>query len=149
MPARPIPRPLAQWLRSEGTIKELVQGCQRQQELLTLVRSRLPDPLCDHCCAANLQGSQLILAVDSPAWSGRLRLMQGKLRQELAPLGINPGTVKVVVRPCNPARREARHERLEPLSPANARLIAELAQRIANPTLGQALARLASHGNKD
>jgi hypothetical protein len=139
------PRPIGQWLNRSGALQQLVAGCQEHLALLSLVRSRLPDPLCDHCCAASLNGSQLVLRVDSPAWSGRLRLMQGRLKQELGQLDLDVQQVKVVVSPQSLAPRPPLRPAQSALSTENAQLIESLAEGVSNPELQQALGRLARH----
>ncbi|MEO5342160.1 MAG: DciA family protein [Gammaproteobacteria bacterium SHHR-1] len=139
------PRTLADWLRKAPGLKGLVNDCQQQLQLLQLVRSRLPDPLCDHCCSASLNGSQLVLGVDSPAWSGRLRLLQGRLKLELGQLDMPIQQVKVVVIPQSALPRPPLRPAQEALSRHNAQLIQSLAEQVENPQLKQSLGRLARH----
>jgi hypothetical protein len=116
-----------------------------QIELLQLVRSRLPDPLCDHCCAASINDKELRLQVDSPAWAGRLRFMQGVLKQALQQVGIPISTLKVGTTPGDQSPIRRHRPPLAPLTQDNAGLIQQSAADVADPALRDALSRLAGH----
>lgn len=139
------PRTLAHWLENSAPLKQLLSGCRQHADLLTLVKSRLPDPLCEHCCAAGLNGSELVVSTDSPAWTGRLRFMQGTLARQLSQVGIHIESMKVNTLPINRQLKQATHPRQSPLSNKNARLIEEISESIGNPDLQAALNRLAKH----
>lgn len=139
------PRPLGHWLNNSVKLKRLLENCQQHSDLLALVKSRLPDPLCEHCCAASLNDAELVLAIDSPVWSGRLRFMQGNLTQQLGQVGIRITSMKVNTIPLNQPAKVASRPHQSPLSDENARMIGEISASIENPDLKAALNRLAKH----
>lgn len=145
MPPRPKARPIAHWLQASETLRQLLQQSREQLELLQLVRSRLPDPLCDHCRSAALHGTELHLTVDSPAWAGRLRFMQGTLQQALRQVGIPISTLKVATNPGDPLPKRRHRPPLGTLSPNIAEMIRQSAAATADPALRDALSRLSGH----
>jgi hypothetical protein len=145
MAVKSKPRRLDLLLKQSKPLKQLLLDCQQHTELLQLVKSRLPDPLCEHCCFARINQRELALAVDSPAWSSRLRFMQRGLLQELTSLGIEVTSLKVSVQPTRqPAKTPARPGQ-RPLSDDNARLIQRLAEHISDAHLKNSLQRLTRH----
>jgi hypothetical protein len=144
---KPIPR-VGQLLKSDKTLQALQKQCSKFDELLTMVRTRLPDPLCDHCISATLEANQLTLYVDSPAWLHRLRFMQGTLDRDLAPMGIHFTSlrVKVLQRPSPDKQGIPRH--MNALSPSTAAMLAECAATIDDTQLSDALLRLSTHSDQ-
>ena len=69
-----------------------------------LVRRELPDPLGEHVVGAARRDEDLVVVVDSAAWSARVRYAGPKLRERLAALG-PPGAGKVRVRVRSPGTR--------------------------------------------
>jgi hypothetical protein len=73
--------------------------------LAELVRRELPEPLGAHVLGAARRGDDLVVLVDSAAWSARVRYAGPKLVERLAGLG-QPVTGKVRVRVRSPGRPE-------------------------------------------
>lgn len=139
-------RRISQLLASSPDLKRLKQEAQDNESLLHLVKSRLPDPLCDHCIAASLNGGTLQLMVDSPAWNTRLRYMQASLLQTLAQAGLAIQGLKVITRYLHPPTEPARVPRIaQGLCTENAELIRQTAAGIEDEGLRQALERIARH----
>lgn len=139
-------RRISQLLASSPDLKRLRQEAQENESLLHLVKSRLPDPLCDHCIAASLDGATLQLMVDSPAWNTRLRYLQGNLIQALAQADLAIRGLKVITRGLNPPAETAREPRTaQSLCMENAALIRQTAASIRDEGLRQALERIARH----
>ena len=61
------------------------------------VRQLLPEPLRPHVVSANRRGDDLVVIVDSAAWSARVRYAGTQLREQLAAAG-EPVAGKVSVR---------------------------------------------------
>jgi len=116
-------------------------------ELERQVQACLAPDLARHCRVAGIVQGCLRLATESPAWAARLRFQGPRLLQQLArQRGLNLNAVQVriippVLEPAPPARRLC-------LTAANARLLQQTAQTIADPGLAQALSRLARHRSK-
>ena len=69
-----------------------------------IVRRELPDPLGEHVVAATRRDEDLVVIVDSAAWSARVRYAGPKLRERLAELG-EPVKGKVRVRVRSPGTK--------------------------------------------
>lgn len=131
-------------MHSSKTLESLATQSLHNEELLIAVRSRLPDPLCDHCLAALLSNDKLSLFVDSPAWSARARFLKEPLQRDLRPLGISFAQLVIkVFRPSLPRALPKGHRPL--LSSKTANLLRISASGISDPRLREALLRLASH----
>ncbi len=109
------------------------------------ITNQLDEKLAPHCRVANVNGSVLVLQVDTPAWAGRLRQQAPKLvarlRQtdELAAIE----QIRVTVRPIE--RRTTTSRPMPQLSAKSAAGIEAAAETIADQTLSAALKRLAKH----
>ncbi len=104
----------------------------QQQALLTSIRSHLPPPLAGHCRHARIQGRELILHVDSPAWHSRMRFHAPALLRALRAQAPHLQRVRVRVLPPPPpspspgsAARESRKRHIDP-----ARLVDENLRRL-------------------
>lgn len=69
-----------------------------------IVRRELPDPLGEHVIGAARRDEDLVVIVDSAAWSARVRYAGPKLRERLAELG-EPVKGKVRVRVRSPGAK--------------------------------------------
>ena len=136
---------LSQLLRSKPELSKLIQKAKDNEALLHLVKSRLPDPLCDHCMGAGLDGAMLQLIVDSPAWNTRLRFMQGALIQALGQAGMQVKGLKVITRNPDVPTVTRRPYSAQVLDKANTALIRQTAACIKDEGLRQALERIARH----
>lgn len=143
------PRSFSQLFSNNAELRKLQARAGENESLLHLVKSRLPDPVCDHCIAASLDGAVLQLIVDSPAWNTRLRFMQGTLVQTLEQAGMSIRQLKIITR--SPDRPESpRTPRIaQALCEENAELIRQTAACIKDAELRQALERIARHSSPD
>ena len=147
MPIRKGPRPLNRLLARDKTLKSLISQSDDNELLLQSVRSRLPDPLCDHCVGAVLDRNTLILFVDSSIWATRLRFLQNKLKTDLSPLKIRYSNLKVKVFHPTGKVLNPRHPQT-PLNRVNAEIIGQCAATTSDEQLREALLRLAEHVKK-
>ncbi len=71
------------FLLANNTLASLIAHSRQQEALLKQVRSLLPEPLNQHCCAAIQRDQLLILYADSSAWASRLRYFCRNLSRHL------------------------------------------------------------------
>jgi len=76
-------------LSRDAHLSHLARMLHQQEALLKEVRSLLPEQLARHCLHARISGNQLVLHVDSPAWSSKLRFHGQSLLQSLRPRAPN------------------------------------------------------------
>lgn len=141
------PQPLAKLLRSKDRhLSALTERGLLLARLTESVRNHLPLPCADHCRVANLYDDRLVVAVDSPAWSARLRFHAPELTRRLQRQhGLGIRQIRVVVSPSIETvvpRQRVRRD----LSHKSARLLQQTAEGITDPGLRAALLRLARRG---
>jgi hypothetical protein len=80
-------------------LERLARQAAEVRSLAALVQRELPDPLATHVVGAVRRGEDLVVTVDSAAWSARVRYAGPRLKLRLAELG-EPvaGRVRVRVR---------------------------------------------------
>lgn len=78
-------------------IESLAKRAAETQSLAALVKSELAEAIRSHVVGAARRGDDLVVIVDSAAWSARVRYAGPKLRDRLAALG-QPVIGKVRVR---------------------------------------------------
>jgi len=78
-------------------LERLARRAAEAAGIADLVRRELPEPLGDHVVGAARRGDDLVVLMDSAAWSARVRYAAPKLTVRLAELG-QPVTGKVRVR---------------------------------------------------
>jgi hypothetical protein len=83
-------------------IEGLVRQSARVQALATLVRRELPERLAEHIIGVSRRDEDLVVIVDSAAWSARIRYAGPELKARLGELG-EPVAGKVRVRVRRPA----------------------------------------------
>jgi hypothetical protein len=86
-------------------IEQLARRAAEVRSLAALVQRELPDPLGPHVVGAARRGDDLVVMVDSAAWSARVRYAGPKLKARLGELGV-PVIGKLRVRVRSPAKRE-------------------------------------------
>lgn len=80
-------------------VETLARKAAEARSLAGLVQRELPEPLGAHVVGAARRGEDLVVIVDSAAWSARVRYAGPRLRQRLAEFGEQvPGKVRVRVR---------------------------------------------------
>lgn len=139
------PRPISELLTSSGNFHILLSQAREQQLLLGRIREALPSPLDQHCQAVLGKEHRLILYTDSPAWASRLRFFSRNLLDQLSKTGLEFDRVMVRVMAL-PVPKHRKPRQPQTLSPANARLVTQVAETIDDPLLGAALKRLGRHG---
>ncbi len=134
---------ISEVLASCEHLKSLVHATRQQEALLHLVKSRLPDPLCDHCMGAQLEDNSLTLLTDSPAWRNRLHFLQGQLRQALAAVGTPFQRLEVkVVAPDHQRPVQKLREKPNAIPSQAADALRHAAESNLDPGLKNALMRL-------
>jgi hypothetical protein len=133
-------------LGKKGEVAHLVTQGREFQRLTRLLQNELDPSLAPHCRIGGFTPPRLTIVVDSPAWSTRLRFQSTGLVRQLSNKykefqGVSHIEVKIY-----PARLQRRTPPTVPrqISPAAADGITRMANSIDNPTLKQALLRLAS-----
>lgn len=81
----------------EGQLEALARKAAAVDTLASAVRAALPEPLRAHVVTAARRGEDLVVIVDSAAWSARVRYAAPRLREQLQAQG-EPVTGKVRVR---------------------------------------------------
>jgi len=80
-------------------LERLAQQAAAVTSLTTLVQERLPETLRPHVLAAVRRGDDLVVMVDSAAWSARVRYAGPRLKEQLEAAGERVGgNVRVSVR---------------------------------------------------
>jgi hypothetical protein len=124
----------------------------RSRELRALddaMRRQLGPPLDGHCRLANLRADTVVLHVDSPVWSTRIRFLTPQLLEFFHRQRDCAGVthIKIVVRP---PRSHGQHPAASPLrlSPASASMIRSVALATEESPLREALLHLAKNGEQ-
>lgn len=138
--------------RIRGTIPaHLVQRAARLRVLEEALRDCIPAECCNHCRVAGIFGDTLVLIVDSPSWSARVRFYSPRIISHFRDLGKSEvGRIRTrvgIVRTSGPAA--PRRDPPLRMPAETARGFASLAHDTDDPELRQALARLAAHAYPD
>lgn len=83
-------------------LEQLARRAAEAGSLSAIVRRELPEPLGAHVVSATRREGDLVIIVDSAAWSARVRYAEPRLKEQLAELG-EPVAGKVRVRVRRPA----------------------------------------------
>lgn len=127
--------------RGLGRLLDRAKTLQRVEQWL---KRHLEGPLASHCRVANINGSVLVLQVDSPAWAGRLRYQAPKLMAQLPDWSELRQVERIAVTVRPPELRTPTPVRpVAPLSPKSAAEIEAAAETVTDPQLSAALRRLA------
>ncbi len=138
------PRPITDYLVGKTSLNTLLSQDKANKALLQRIREKLPSPLAEHCLATLLRDSQLIIYVESSAWSSKLRFLSRNLCRELQASGLQVSKITARVFLKNrPARKNK--EIVRKISPDNASLLEQTADAISDPDLSAALKRLGRH----
>lgn len=134
--------------RIDGTIPvHLAQHAGQLRALEDALGDCLPAECCGHCRVAGIFGDTLVLLVDSPSWSARLRFYSARIISHFHHAG-KPRVARVRTRVGRPPANGPGPPRRDPplrMPQASARGFAELARATDDPQLRDALARLAAH----
>ena len=147
------PASLKQLLHDDicGELSRLRARCGQLNQLDRRVRKLLPEALRPHCRVANLQGEQLLLLAESPAWHALLRYQLPALQQALAREGDLPTIRRIHLRVQPPQASPGERGPVAPLrmAPRTAALIADLARGVEDPALRAILMRLSRRGTAE
>lgn len=136
-------------MQGDGVLQALLARARVLRALDDALRLQLGPPLNSHCRLANLRADTVVLHVDSPVWSTRLRFLTPQLleffHRQKDCAGVSE--VKIVVRPpyAYPRKLAASPSRL---SPEGASTIRALAAMTEESPLRQALLHLSANGRK-
>lgn len=138
------PKSLANWLQHRSDhLRVLLNQVRLLNQITTVIRNALPEPLSIHCQAANVEDNALVIGCDSPIWAAKLRY---QLPQVLRLVNEHPdlpafSQIRVRVQPCNKGITQPLHRRL--IMPKHiGALITSVADCIDDPKLSAALRRL-------
>lgn len=135
------------YLRESDTIAALLDALERNQRLLSTVRTALPSPLDTHCLHASIDGTRLTLVTDSPVWGSRLRFFAPQLETALARQYGSIRDYRVRVQPPQVhTTAEAHTKGGHGLSARAADHLMEAADGLEDRDLANALRRLATAG---
>lgn len=119
----------------------------QQQQLLKQLRPWLPASLREHCVHAQARRGELLLFVDSPAWSSRLRFLAPQLLIHAVRI-VRPQPRRLIVRVLPQAVETRRRRPPALLSGSSAKLIRVAAATVTDDRLRDALRRLAARGSR-
>ncbi len=130
-------------LGNNGAARSLLERRQREIELLTQVRARLPKSMRSHCLGIGVTENRLTVFLDSPAWMTRARFLIEEIADSLKEQRIDEVRLQIrltddaasACQAATPARR---------LTIASARHLLEAADNTPDPELSRALKNFAS-----
>ena len=135
--------------QANGVLQRLHARSRMLRALDEALRRQLGSPLDRHCQLANLRADTVVLHVDSPAWSTRVRFLTPQLleffRHQRDSAGVSQ--IKIVVRLPRSHGRQRTASRAR-LSHEGASVIRALALATEESPLRQALLRLAENGEE-
>ncbi len=141
---------LTKWLQTPSEqLSPLLTQVRLLQRVTKILRGALGNPLAEHCQAANLDGTTLVISTDSSAWAAKLRYCLTTLLSQLQDRSDLPAIEQLRIRilpgnvspPAPAARRLA-------ISSEAAAVISHVAENTTDPQLQAALRRLARHAAK-
>lgn len=147
---KPTARSITQVLADDSDrLRTLVTRARLLQRWTAGLRRHLPAALRAHCAVGAVADQTLVVCADSAAWASKLRFHAPTLLPKLREL---PGLedlqqLRVKVAPPMPAATAAVTGRRPLMSAAGARMIDGCAQAVRDPSLKQALQRLATRGS--
>jgi hypothetical protein len=150
MPHKRSPLPINRILTDRSAaVERLFRNVEFLNSINTLIREGASSKLAAHCSAAGIRDRQLVILVDSPAWATRLHFEQNAIMQRVRQQpDLNSLTgIQIKVRPTDtPPVNIVR--KIEPLSAHTTADLRACADKINDPSLANALRRLAEHGSR-
>lgn len=128
--------------RADGPLARLRDQAGELARLDRLLATLLPEPLSRHVRACAVHAGQLVLQVDAPAWSTRLRLEQQRLLEQLRGLPEQATLSSMRVTVAAAAQPAERAPRKPEISAAAAQALAQCAESQTDPALRASLTRL-------
>ena len=136
-------------LRTNSTLKALLEKSRQIERLQTLFESRLEPAARTHCHVAALEGGTLRLVVSSSQWATRLRYQQKRLIRQLQAFNEFATLTKSHCRVQPPLVKKEPPVRIMPRSQVASSSLQETAEHVEDPDLKAALERLARHHRGD
>ena len=132
-------------LRTNSTLKALLEKSRQIERLQALLESRLEPAARPHCHVAALDSGTLRLVVSSSHWATRLRYQQKRLIRQLQAFNEFATLTKIHCRVQPPLVKKAPPVRTMPRSQVASASLRETADYVEDPDLKAALQRLARH----
>ncbi len=149
MSYRPIKaQKTAQLLQDNSSLQRLVQRAQSIDRLQQLLNQCLQPAAREHCYLATLQETTLTLIVTDGHWATRLRYQQKRLLQQLQQVPEFSQVLRIQFKVRPPMQPEKAPARNIDFSEHTGQVIQSSAQAISDPTLREAMERLARHTKK-
>jgi len=144
-----LPRQINKLLKTKNSqVAALVTQAQKLEFLNNKLLDLLPAPLPLHCHLAKINNNTLVIVVDSPTWSTRLRYsipdLLAKLKHQ-SHYFIAVKNIDIKVNPKWNSKTVHRVLKPKPISAETAKCLKETANSIENETVKKALLKLASH----
>lgn len=144
-----IPKPLARWLlASSEQLGGMLSHVRLLRRLTAVLRDNLPAPLAEHCVAANIDGTTLVVAASSSVWAAKLRYHLPTLLTQLQLCDVLPtiDNIRIRIQPLQ-LERDISPVIRPPLSANTVALITQVADHTIDSALREALHRLARHAS--
>ena len=149
MSYRPIKaQKTTQLLQNNRSLQRLVQGAQNIDRLQQLLNQCLQPAAREHCYLAACQNTTLTLIVTNGHWATRLRYQQKRLLQQLQRMPEFSQVLRIQFKVRPPIQPEQAPVRNIDFSEHTGELIHASAQAIRDPSLREAMERLARHSKK-
>jgi len=144
-----LPRQINKLLQSKNSrVAALITEARKLEYLNNILLDLLPSPLPHHCHLAKMNGNKLVIVVDSPTWSARLRYSIPELLAKLKHHSQFFIPIKNIEIKVNPQwQSKPNHVALKPkrISSGTSKCLKETANSIENEAIKKALLKLASH----
>lgn len=124
---------------------KLIKKARDLDKLGHLIRSCLPNNCKEHVKIAGIKENYLILIVDSPVWSSRIRLYSNNILEMLKEHNLTEvQQIRIRLSQAEPLKPEKVYEKRH-LDEYSSKLIEQTADSIDDPELKQALHKLAAN----
>jgi len=137
-------KPPLNWLQHHSERLDLLLGQVRLLRQITdTLRKALPEPLAQHCIAANTDGDTLVVGCDTSVWAAKLRYHIPQLLERLKDQAGHPALCRIRIRiqPLIMEYSRTANHRFH-LSEHSAAVISSIADNTSYPELKAALQRL-------
>jgi hypothetical protein len=137
-------KPSLNWLQHHSERLDLLLGRVRLlRQISDTLHKALPEPLAQHCIAANIDDDTLVVGCDASVWAAKLRYHIPQLLERLKSQADHPALcrIRIRVQPLIMEHSRTTNRRFH-LSEHSAAVITSLADNTANLELKAALQRL-------
>ena len=139
------PKNLRAYLDSSAAIAGLLPQAERLVELRQIYGRLVPPALLRSSSIVNYKKRQLVIFAENNAVAAKLRLLTPRLVDAFSKSGVEVTGIRLQVQPCESAR-EARPPKRAALSAAAAQSLEDLALRLPQSQLREAVAAMARRG---